>query len=375
MRGSYCYVPILPARYGAFRAVASLSPFARSRIAPMFDVPNIVLRANHTIDGYLEKRAREIRFCWEPGRVSYIDVHSLPLDWYTSSGRLPLLFLIDYLRARRSRVVPVTGSVLDRGAEYLSAVRSISRPEGVCLRFARDELTEPRLLSRSLRESIDILDLDLSQIDIVLDFRYVGNDNIESLRATVLEVSRIVAGFGVFRNLAIAASSVPDSLPKKDQGKVRRERRKDFELWAAILELRQDGPLLPFCDYGVVGAHYVQPGKPVTTPARVRYTSGDEHIFLRGGRNEHSQICRQLVELPEFSGAGYCVGDQRLHESASGRIGPGTAALWVGYDTSHHLEFVSRQVWEILSHRNLASLYNLSEAPPQPWLQPELFAL
>ncbi len=65
MRGSYCYMPILPARYGAFRAVASLSPIGRSRIAPMFDVPNVVLKANQTVDSYLEKRAREIRNCWE----------------------------------------------------------------------------------------------------------------------------------------------------------------------------------------------------------------------------------------------------------------------------------------------------------------------
>lgn len=59
MRGSYCYMPILPARYGAFRAVVSLSPIGKSRIAPMFDVPNVVLKANQTIDSYLEKRARE----------------------------------------------------------------------------------------------------------------------------------------------------------------------------------------------------------------------------------------------------------------------------------------------------------------------------
>ena len=61
MRGSFCYMPILPARYGAFRAVASLSPAGKSLIAPVFDVPNVVLKANQTIDGYLGKRGREIR--------------------------------------------------------------------------------------------------------------------------------------------------------------------------------------------------------------------------------------------------------------------------------------------------------------------------
>jgi len=63
----------------------------------MFEIPNVVLQANQTIDSYLEKRAREIQNCWEPNRVSYLDVYSLPLDWYTTSGNLPLLFLVDYL--------------------------------------------------------------------------------------------------------------------------------------------------------------------------------------------------------------------------------------------------------------------------------------
>lgn len=375
MRGSYCYMPILPARYGAFRAVASLSPIGRSRIAPIFDVPNVVLKANQTIDSYLEKRASEIRNCWEPDRVSYLDVHNLPLDWYTTSGSLPLLFLVDHLRARRSRVIPVTGSVLDRGLAYLHAVRGVSQPEGVCLRLARDELLESKLLSSSLRKTIDILKLDPSQIDVVLDLRYVGNDNAEFLRAVALEALRVVAGVAVFRNLSIAASSVPDMLPKKDQGKIRRERRKDFDLWAAILELRQDGHPMPFCDYGVVGAHYVQPGKPVTTPARIRYTTQEEHIFLRGARNEHPPISKQLLELSDFHGARYSIGDQRLYESADGRTGSGTAALWVGYDTNHHLEFVSEQVWNVLSSLGLAKLFSLSEPSRQPWLQPELFIL
>jgi len=170
MRGSYCYMPILPARYGAFRAVASLSPIGRSRIAPMFDVPNVVLKTNQTIDSYLEKRARETRNCWEPDRVSCLDVHNLPLD-----------------------------------------------------------------------------------------------------------ALRVVAGVAVFRNLSIAASSVPDLLPKKDQGKVRRERRRDFDLWDAILELRQDGhPRLPL-------------PHPTRARAAVPLQAGAHH---RGRNRGLSPVCR-----------------------------------------------------------------------------------
>ena len=50
MRGTYCYLPILRARHGAFNAVGSLSPLARSRLTPLFDFPGGV---HDQVDGKL----------------------------------------------------------------------------------------------------------------------------------------------------------------------------------------------------------------------------------------------------------------------------------------------------------------------------------
>ena len=41
------------------------------------------------------------------------------------------------------------------------------------------------------------------------------------------------------------------------------------------------------------------PGKPVNTPARVRYTAQTEYIFLRGKQDEHSKVSRQLLEVQD----------------------------------------------------------------------------
>ena len=54
---------------------------------------------------------------------------------------------------------------------------------------------------------------------------YVGKDRLESLRATTLEALQAIHGIGLFRNVTIAGSSVPDLLNNRDQGKVRRETR------------------------------------------------------------------------------------------------------------------------------------------------------
>jgi hypothetical protein len=69
MRGSFCYMPVLPARFGAFRALAGLSPIAKSRTAPLFDIPNVLLTEGQTLDRYLARRVEGIYDSWATQRV------------------------------------------------------------------------------------------------------------------------------------------------------------------------------------------------------------------------------------------------------------------------------------------------------------------
>ena len=58
MQGAYCYLPILPARDGAFRAVASLSSIARSRLTPLLYIPAPTANDQNALDAYLAKCAQ-----------------------------------------------------------------------------------------------------------------------------------------------------------------------------------------------------------------------------------------------------------------------------------------------------------------------------
>lgn len=374
MRGAYCYLPILPARGGAFRAVGALSPLARSRLAPLFDIRSVVLKVGKSLDTYLNDRAKGIQNCWEPDRPVYVDVHDLPLDWKTTSGAQPIAYVVDYLRSRGSRVIPVTGTESDRGEDYLRTIRALvsRRDDGACLRLARDDLSEPRLLRSSISAVLDLIKLAPETIDIVLDLRYVGRESVESLRAMTLEALQVIEGLGQFRNIAIAGSSVPDVMNKRDQGKVRREPRVELQLWSQTLDAFAASVPIPLSDYAIAGAHYVPPAKMVRPPARVRYTTLRDHVFRRANRGEHRALCRQLIESEDYLGDTFSAGDQRLHLSANGRTGPGTPALWVGYDTNHHLELVSEQAWKILQQRGVDNRFALSTPVSRPWLQPEL---
>lgn len=376
---SYCYLPILRARDGAFQAVSTLSPKARSRLTPIFDVPAPVLKEGKTLDDYLNKRVDGIHKCWERERPVYIDVHDINPDLRTSDGRQPITYLIDTLRQYGSIAIPVTGALAERGKDYVDAVRQLvaSHQHGVCFRLSRDELEEAALLRQSLDELLDSLKYDPSQIDVALDFRYVGRDNVERLRATALEALATISAVGAFRNVAFAGSSIPEQLGKADQGKIRREKRVELDAWSQIItgiaNARQRVPVA-LSDYGVVGAYYVPPAKFVQAPSRIRYTTLTEHVFLRAKRNEYRKICEQLVASDAYQkDSTFSTGDRNLSRAAQGlQKGSGAPAIWVANDTNRHLELVSAQSWELLKKADLSSRFALPEPYRQPWLQPEL---
>lgn len=367
-------MPILRARGGAFRAVAGLSQRARSRLTPLFDVPVPVLRDNQTLDDYLTKRANGIAHAWGRVRPFYIDAHDLPLDLRTSSGNVPITFLVDRLRSEGALAIPVTGTVSERNRDYLVEVgRMIARDHrGVCLRLTEDDFENSKDLRLSVIEALGLLETSSVDVDAVFDFRYVGQRNPDELRATLQEAMQSLLSVGLFRNIIIAGSSIPDVLGKRDQGKVRREKRVEFVLWTKLVnELSNRFPTV-FSDYGVVSAYYAPPDRPVRVPARIRYTTSNEHVFYRTTRKEYQSICHQLVSSNDFEGEYFSAGDLKLSKCARESAGSGGPAEWIENDTSHHLEFVSQQVWNLLREAKLLGAYALPEYNPVPWLQQEI---
>lgn len=286
----------------------------------------------------------------------------------------PIAFLVDSLRSLGSRVIPVTGTAEDRNKAYLDTIRALvsTGGDGACLRLARDELNEPKLLRLSTFAVLDLIKQPPESVDVVCDFRYVGRDSIESLRATTMEALQVLRSIGSFRNIAIAGSSVPDLLTKRTQGLILRVTRKELELWIEMLLAFGESSTIQLADYAIVGAHYVPPPETVRSPARIRYTTAREHVFRRAKRAEYRDICRQLIDSDDYVGATYSVGDQRIQHSAKERGRAGNPATWVAYDTNHHLELVSEQAWNIVKQRGLENRFVLPEPNPHAWLQPEL---
>ena len=373
MRGSYCYLPLLKARDGQFKAVGTVSPTARSRFAPLFDVepPNARQAAN--TKGYLEKKVHGIKLCWVPDRPVYVDAHNFPVDMFVD-GRRPVALVCEGLRAHGFSAVPVTGAESERGRDYVVDMgRLASRVgNGICLRIEHDDIIDAQLFYQSVSSTLDAVRIPVEGVDLVLDLGFVGKSSELELHSTLLEVFQVIASLGVFRNVVIAGGSVPEQLPKRDAGIVRRETRIEIPVWSRVHSTPGLTTPIAFGDYGVINPQYVKPGRPVNVPARVRYTTPSEQVFLRTGRGGHAELCRQLTAMEDYAGAGYSAGDQRISLAAQGLASPGNPAIWVAGDLNHHLELVSDQVWQMVCDKGLAAQYSLPEPQRYPWLQPVL---
>ncbi len=340
----------------------------------MFDIPAPALNSGKTLDAYLVERAQGIHGCWGRDRPVYVDVHDLDPTLRTTAGAQPIAFVLDQLRQRGSRAVPTTGTIDDRGIDYVRAVKLLlaQYPDGVCIRLAKDELLDPGQLLSALATVLDALASQPAYVDLILDYRYVGRDRPEALRASAREALNTIARFGQFRNIVLAGTSIPDRLGKHDIGKVRRETRVELDAWRQLTAMLAGSMLISAGDYGIVGAHYATPSGVVTVPSRSRYTTETEHVFRRAKRSAHAETCKQVVASQDFLGDAYSAGDHRMSFVARGLAKPGAPANWITDDTTHHIELVSAQVWDILVAQGTANQFNLAPPVRRPWLQTDL---
>jgi hypothetical protein len=370
MRGSYCYLPILPARGGAFLAIRWLSPLAESRLTPLFDIPDPVLRDGETLEMHFAKRAKGISDAWTGTRRAYVDMHNLPAHVSMASGMHPLVYVFEHLNMHGGNAIPVTGTAADRDSAYSNAARTIVYRDrrGACIRLAREDFENRSTLGSGIAEALDLLGLTPTECDLLFDFRYILVNEANGLRALALEVLQIATQLGNFRNMIVAGGSVPEQLGKQDQGQVRREGRVEFGLWS---ELMAAFPIA-YADYGVVSPLYVPPKRVVNVPARIRYSTETDHVFRRSGRKEYENICKDLIASPDFAGKNFSLGDLRIYQCAKETIKPGNPTQWIASDANHHLELVSGQVWRALESSGLTGRFTLPEPVRRPWLQPEL---
>lgn len=239
MRRTACYFPIVPNREGEITAVGHLSPNARARIRPIYEI-DLPHGANSAeLENHVAEAARKISEVWGTRHPILIDLPSYGPEHRVTNGLPVIEFAFTCLRQLGIVAVPVTGPASARGADILEIVsREVLRSNrGVALRLPFAEFNNPEILERELDIATKLLELDSTKIDLLFDLEVVHQlpshqQSVAYLGSVVHEALAVIRKFGEFRNVVLSGSSVPESVGKEYETMPYRGPRVEFDVGA-----------------------------------------------------------------------------------------------------------------------------------------------
>ncbi len=193
--------------------------------------------------------------------------------------------------------------------------------------------------------------VSVSSIDLIIDLEDLGSDPGRALLVARSVFSMIPKKN--FRYMILAAASFPEDLSDVDAATTTTLPRREWELWKT---LQRRPNLLPrrdliFGDYAIT--HPVPKEldpRTMRMSASIRYTTRDSWLVVKGrnvrqyGFDQYFELCKELVQRPEYEGREFSWGDKYISDCADGMAGPGNATTWRKVGTNHHLTLVMREI-------------------------------
>ena len=356
MFGRDNYVPILKGREGEYGALQTLAPSTRQALTPLIEIPPIpwdfeAERPAKTVDQHLKKVGQKIDRAWGPGGRLFVDLLWIPDSERMADGSHPLSHVFQLLRARQVAAVPVVG--LLRGDEYLQACRMIVDQDdrGLCVRIQREDFADFGDIGDTVRGILDTVGTTVQDSDLIFDLRALPHDPNLSVDAVIDFVNRLPR-LREWRTFTLAATSFPPNLTGLPPSDVSFLPRQDWSLWTELSRQHQCIPRLPtFGDYAISHPEPAEVDPRVMRPsASIRYTCDAAWLILKArnlrdhGYEQFHDVCRVLVQRPEYCGRQFSWGDQYIDDCAAERVGTGNLTTWRKVGTSHHLAFAVHQV-------------------------------
>jgi hypothetical protein len=359
-RGTGHYVAALQTKAGELRALREASAQTWAGLTPLIEMLGPKPRGSAPftrtrVEGWVKRLAMAVG-----SHSIFLDRLRLTPNHLTETrfGRVPVLTAI-HAAARSRRVVFVP--VLQLG-DVEATVRQVADSaacdgRGVALRvpLLGTVSADGRSLQTVIQETLDAIQVDVTGADLLMDMREISEDAEIHVEDVAPMVEDLVA-LGQWRNVVLLGTTMPRSLGGGivEAGTVGRLPRKEWLLWLALRGSR--GSRLP--TYGDYAVQHPEPpldvaeGQlPLGMRGAIRYTHETVTVIPRAraprheeGREQYRQLCRVLVDQPEFVGRDYTWGDCQVADCADGSCEPGWEDHWRGAGTSHHLRFVVDQL-------------------------------
>lgn len=354
------YLPALKAKGGEFGALANLSTAAKKRILPLIDVLPVppdwnTHEPSKTLEAHLDGIYSKIVKCWGTGRELLVDLFDLPLSERTSTGTHPISHLFSEFNQRGVAAIPVTG--MERDGAYNGAVKqAVGWAHGaVGIRLLAEDIALPSKTSSPLLKLVSSVGAIPDRSVLLLDFRELPQDQVVDASTKALASLKAAFRLAKWRHMVVLASGMPNSLSEVKANAQAQIPRTELELWRNVI--RGAPSAIPlFGDYGVVNPEFMEPMDPrkMRPSAKIRYTLEDRWLIIKGTsfRKDPAQfraLAAVVERQPGFCGQGFSWGDSYIFNCRKKGGGAGNLETWVRADTSHHIEFVSKQIANLLS--------------------------
>jgi hypothetical protein len=341
------YVPVLKWRQGEYQALWRLNDALKARVVPLIEVtpPDFDFeewKPKKTIDEHLEKFATRLKQKWG-ARPALLDTGLLDPTARMIGGIHPLLWLMEQVRSEGATLIPVTG--FDRDAAYQNAVRTVHSidMQGAALRCDLEDAGGPDFAGdvEALAETIE---LDVSDIDIVVDLKAPNFEPIDGLAQLLANVLTASPVFLTARSLIITATAFPPTMASIT-GPIQFVSRQEWLLYRALISrLPTDARRPTFGDYAIAAPDLPQGDMRLLKPsATVRYAVTDGWIIAKGsnvrdnGFEQYRGCCGAVTSSALYLGARFSPGSDYIERCRTGAAKTGNLTTWRWVGTNHHI--------------------------------------
>lgn len=325
--GAHRYLPHMKTKAGEVTALENLSAAARARILPLF----------HVCEEVKPSFAPSLGKAWL-GYPAAID-GSFNFG-HTGSGNV-FAALVNQLRMSGVAAMPCWS--VDDPLPYQYAARSLVDGLGAVIKVTLGQI--PTLMAR-----VQSLSLTPATIDLVIDLKHVGAQDVTSYGGYVLyQLSQNAGLLSAFRTVTLAAAAAP-----KDNGAlslgINRVARSDWQLWSTV---RNGVPFrLDYGDYLTGHPDLNEPPGAAMAKATVsaRYTLDNYWLIIKGRstngqyglpmRQQYHSHAGLIANDPGFAGVANVWADAQIGQAAAGAQGMGSRAKWSGFAANRHISLV-----------------------------------
>jgi len=314
---------------------------------PEFDFETQKLKK--TIDEQLSTFAVRFKAKWGT-RSAFVDgLHIDPNDRMIG-GIHPLTFVLDEVRLKGGKVVPVTG--FERDPPYQAAVKDAIEKDqrGFCLRLSLDDAADDDLDDRVI-ELLDLLENSLEETHILVDLKAANFQPVSELSKLIVNILRKHTLFAKSRSLTLAGSSFPATMAsfKKSISEISRF---EWLLYKEVVRLLRPQERRPqFGDFGIAGPDLVVIDMRLVKPAAsVRYTIDDKWLVTKGknvrdnGFAQYKDLCKEIVKSPHYLGKDFSEGSEYIYLCSRGEASTGNLTTWRWVGTNHHMTKVVKDL-------------------------------